>query len=114
MNNRDRLHLTGIIRYCDQITMAIERYGDDYSVFKHDCIYQNACCMCIIQIGEMANGLSQEVIESMPDIPWKQIRGMRNEFAHNYGRIDLPTTWNTLRIDIPLLRNYIIEKLNAV
>lgn len=35
--------------------------------------------MCIIQIGELANRLSDETKESSKNIPWRAIRGMKSE-----------------------------------
>lgn len=112
MNDKDRLRMKRIIQYCEQINATIERFGDDYSLFKTDVVYQNACCMCIVQIGEMASGLSEEAMNETKSIPWRQIRGMRNEFAHNYGHIDLEITWHTLHEDITFLYNHIQKALN--
>ncbi len=60
--------------------------------------------MCILQIGELAGKLSVEMQSQTPDIPWREIRGMRNICAHNYGMIDLYSTWATIEKDIPSLK----------
>lgn len=113
MSGKDWLRLEKIVMYCEQIEMAIERFGDVYDLFRQDCVYQNACSMCIMQIGEMANGLSDEALEALPQVPWRLIRGMRNVFAHNYGQIDLLVTWKTLHSDIADLKAAILQALAA-
>ena len=66
--------------------------------------------MCIIQIGELANRLSDEIKEANKDIPWRAIRGMSNLHAHDYENVDLEIVWNTLAEDIPALKET-LEKL---
>lgn len=72
--------------------------------FSQNSVFQNACCMCIIQIGELAGKLSEEARIETEDIPWKQIKGMRNICAHNYGNISIESTWITIQEDIPILK----------
>jgi uncharacterized protein with HEPN domain len=47
--------------------------------------------------------LPDEVIEATPEIPWKQVKGMRVIAAHAYHRIDYEEVWVTLRVDVPRL-----------
>lgn len=45
-----------------------------------------------------------EFVAKHPEIPWWQIRGMRNRMAHGYFEIDLNIVWDTVRISLPVLR----------
>ena len=63
-------------------------------------------CFNILQIGELAKNLSSEFIKTYPDMPWKEIKGMRDWVAHGYGTIDLKEIWNTATNDIKPLREY--------
>ena len=60
--------------------------------------------MCIIQIGELVNRLSDEFTEEHPEIPWHAMKAMRNLHAHDYERVDLQIVWNTLVEEIPVLQ----------
>ncbi len=40
MNVRDASVLLHIVQYCDQISEAVARFGDDPSVFLSDKVYQ--------------------------------------------------------------------------
>jgi uncharacterized protein with HEPN domain len=41
-----------------------------------------------------------------PEIPWRDIRTMRNRVAHQYFEVDVETVWLTVKIKIPeLLRD---------
>lgn len=38
------------------------------------------------------------------DIPWRAISGMRNIFAHDYGRLDRDAVWTSIERDLPRLK----------
>lgn len=52
-------------------------------------------------VGEAAAQVSEEVRQANPDIPWREIVGMRNRLVHGYLDIDFPLVWDTVRQDIP-------------
>ncbi|MHB0936025.1 MAG: HepT-like ribonuclease domain-containing protein [Armatimonadota bacterium] len=54
-------------------------------------------------IGEAAAKVSPEYRSSHPEIPWRDIVGMRNHLVHAYFDIDIPLTWKTVTEDIPQL-----------
>ena len=104
MNNRDTHLIEKIVSYCMQIKAAQDMFGNQEATFMNNIVYQNACCMCILQIGELAGRLSNDAQTAIHEIPWKAIRGMRNALAHNYMEVDLGVTWATICDDIPILR----------
>lgn len=61
--------------------------------------------MCVVQIGELAAQLSDEMKAKNHSVPWRIIKDTRNFYVHAYGNIDLETVWNTLNEDIPMLKN---------
>ena len=54
-------------------------------------------------IGEAAGRIAHEVQKEFPDIPFREIRGMRNIIAHDYGEVDLERVWETAMVDVPAL-----------
>lgn len=103
MKNEDILIIKKMIKYCSDVNSLMERFNTDFEKYKTDISFQYACNMCIIQIGELANRLSDEAKDSSKNIPWRAIRGMRNLHAHDYENVDLEIVWNTLLKDIPAL-----------
>lgn len=106
VTERDRSILKHITEYCDQIKMAIERFGNDFAIFDNDPVYRNAVSLCILQIGELVGILSDEFKAEHTDIPWAQIKKMRNIVAHRYGTVDATITWDVMTEDIPELEKY--------
>ena len=101
---RDRLILQKIVLYCQRVADNLERYHHDFSAFEQDCLFQDACCMCVVQIGELVSQLSDEVKAQNKAIPWRIIKDTRNFYVHAYGAIDVPSVWDTLVNDIPALK----------
>ena len=65
-------------------------------------------------IGEAANKLTDEFVESHTDVPWKVIRGMRHYLVHEYYQVSKEGLWDTLLNDIPSLRPFIEKYINEL
>lgn len=93
--NRNRDIIEHILRYCNQIETAHADFGKSKERFIESTTYQNAVSMCILQIGELVNRLTDDFKAEHSNIPWHKIRGMRNFVAHEYGSIDFDIVWYT-------------------
>lgn len=114
-NKRDIEILKKIIKYCEEIFQTQKYFGNNYDIFENNFIYQNAISMSILQIGELSNHLSNNFRETYHIIPWRNIIGIRNFMAHEYGNLDTNIIWSTILKDIPeLYKNClkIIKKIN--
>ena len=109
--NRDIDLLKRIITYCVKIQKAKDRFGASFKDFQADCDYQSSCAMYILQIGELSNRLSDGLKSRRNDIPWRDITGMRNIFAHEYEDFNTVKVWETLRDDIEPLREKCVQIL---
>ena len=98
--DRDISIIEKIIKYCNQIEEAHQRFDSSFEKFKTDSLYHNAVCLCLMQIGELTNHLSENFKAAHADIPWNAIRGMRNIVAHEYGNIDFEIVWETASVEI--------------
>ena len=113
-NSRDLYILSKIIKYCEEANETISRFGNSSDAIKADNIYKNASAMCILQIGELVGHLSENFIEKYKDMPWKQIKGMRNIAAHGYEEFDADILWQTLKEDLPSLHKYCNEIITRI
>lgn len=111
VKEKDRNIISLILDYCKKIDLAVQRFGNDYSIFVSDIDYQSACGMYIYQIGELTVQLSEEFKDRVKSIPWHEIKGMRNIFAHEYGEIDEERMWDTIQNDIPYLKKILQEEI---
>lgn len=53
------------------------------------------------RLGDIATKLPDEVTKATPEVPWREVKGMRIIAAHAYHRIDYEVVWVTLRDDVP-------------
>lgn len=95
ISDRDSQILEKIVRYCEEIEHAHREYDRSYEAFCGNPTYRNAVAMCLMQIGELSTKLSDAFREDHTEIPWRAIKGMRNVVAHEYGKIDVETVWET-------------------
>ena len=98
--------------YLDHMQRAIEDAsafveGLDKEDFLSDKRTQQAVIMSLIIIGEAAT----KVMDGHPEfagqhaqVPWRNMRGMRNRIAHGYFDINLDVVWDTVKTALPQLR----------
>ena len=103
MKYRDQQIIQHILRYCEEIDDTARHFGNSKEKFKSSHIFYNACSMAIFQIGELSKRLSDEFKTAHAELPWKEMRGMRNLFAHEYESVDKDSLWETIQNDIPAL-----------
>ncbi len=54
-------------------------------------------------IGEAANNISSDCQLKYPDIPWKDMIGMRNRLVHAYFGINYDIVWKTVTESLPIV-----------
>lgn len=87
--------------------------GMSQAEFQQDRRTQRAVVMSLIILGEAA----AKVMDNFPQftqahtqLPWHNMRGMRNRIAHGYFDIDLEVVWNTVQMSLP----HLLEQLQAL
>jgi uncharacterized protein with HEPN domain len=89
----------------------IERYGHrGHDGFEQDELLQSHCLRLLQIIGEAARALPPEVRDLAPEIPWKNVIGMRTILVHGYFEIDTEVVWDAIVNDLPQLKPQ-LEKL---
>lgn len=64
-------------------------------------------------IGEAANKVGPDARESLPDIRWQDMRGMRNRLVHNYFDINKDILWATVQQALPELIRQLEDALES-
>jgi uncharacterized protein with HEPN domain len=57
----------------------------------------------VVGVGEAVKRLSTDFRGAHPEIPWKQIAGMRDVMMHSYDEVDVIEVWNAVHREIPEL-----------
>lgn len=84
---------------------AIQEYtaGLTFDTFSHDRKTIDAVIRNFIVIGEAASHLPEEVLRQYPEIPWREMRDMRNIVVHEYFGVEVKILWEKIQSDLPPL-----------
>jgi uncharacterized protein with HEPN domain len=97
----DRLLLLDIV---DAITEVIETTPESWEEFDTNKLVRSHVLRHIQIIGEAAWRLSASLKDQHPEVPWKQIAGMRHVLVHDYFEVNWARVYQTARDHVsPLL-----------
>jgi uncharacterized protein with HEPN domain len=116
-------HSERVEDYLEHIAAAIERATSylqplqTFEAFSKNQQIQDAVVRNIEIVGEAVNkihALAPDVVSQHPQLPWAQMRAMRNVVIHEYFFVDLRIVWTTVKEDLPPLKqqidNLLIER----
>ena len=97
-----RVRAMDIIEAAERASSYVK--GLTFEQFIADSRNVDATSYAILVIGEAANSIPEQLVEAAPEVPWADIRGMRNRVAHEYFGVDLVVLWHTVVEDLPQLQ----------
>ncbi len=87
--------------------------GHDRAAFTRDARTVKAVLADFAIIGEAARHVPEDVCIAHPDVPWRQMRDMRNIVVHAYFAVEPSIVWDTIVNDLPKLRASLQELLEG-
>jgi uncharacterized protein with HEPN domain len=75
----------------------------DEKEFLGSRLHQNAVIRSIEVIGEAAGRLSSAFRNRHPQVPWREVTGMRHRLVHGYFDVRMEVVWNVVRNELPEL-----------
>ncbi len=88
-------YIDKIMGYCMQM---------DYDSFVSTPLLMEACVFNLSQLGESVCKLDDVFCEEYPDVPWKEMRGLRNRIVHDYDGVKPILVWEIIETDLPILK----------
>jgi len=64
-------------------------------------------------IGEALKNVPEKIRRKYPFVEWKEAIGFRNVLIHDYFGIELEAVWDTIKNNLPSLKNNIIKALQS-
>ena len=93
-----------IIDHCNRIEEKTKGVSEE-EFFNNEDI-EEIVCFNLLQIGELANKFTTDFLKKYHDVPWEEMRGLRNRIVHGYGSITIERVWATANKDIKPLKEY--------
>lgn len=108
MTYRDRQRLADVEAAIEAIRSHLERGGlSDGLVF-------DAVRIRLLEIGEAVKALPDELLDTQPSIPWRQITRMRDHLAHRYFDTAHSILQATVDHDLPELEKAVHALMESV
>lgn len=102
---RERVRDAGRIVHMLDMAKLIESEKVSYTLdeISNDSIVFYGLSKMIEIIGEAAYMISPSFKENHPQLPWRQMEGMRHILVHGYYTISADVLWDVIHNDIPAL-----------
>jgi len=105
MKKDSRVYLADMQTSIDRIEAYID--GMTLADFTRDLKTQDAVIRHLAIIGESIGRLDTEFLATHPAFPLRQAISMRNFLIHDYDAVNVDIVWDTITIDLPLLRKQV-------
>ena len=108
-----RLYLKDILEAIEKINNYTKNLS--FEEFSQNTMIVDAVIRNFEIIGEATKHIPEEIRKSYPEIPWKEMAGMRDKMIHEYFGVDLEIVWKTIKIHLPqilLLLEQVYDSLN--
>lgn len=104
LTTKEKGILKSIIHHCERVEKTINNITEDD--FYKDDDAKDVVCFNIFQVGELVKKLPNELLSKYEDVPWKDIKGMRDWVGHGYMTISFEIVWKSSSSEITKLKNY--------
>lgn len=77
--------------------------GKNRADYDREVVLRLALTHLVQVIGEAAQQTSKEFQDLYPQVPWREIIGMRHRIVHDYLNVDEDIVWEVVQNDLPRL-----------
>lgn len=109
MSNEFLDYLEDMIDAMDKAELAVT--GVEYDRFAADFMINFVVIRALEIVGEATKRLPASIRTQYPEVPWKDMAGMRDRIIHGYDNVDMQIVWSVVKNEIPRLKPVIRQIL---
>ena len=93
----------GYVWHIEQALQKVVEYmeGKTLDDLLSDELLQDGIIRRFTVAGEAAGRISAATREAHPEVPWRQVVGLRNVVVHQYDKVDLAALWQIVTEEVP-------------
>jgi uncharacterized protein with HEPN domain len=101
MSREWRLYFEDMRAVCEKVLCYTEGLAREQ--FEASSLNFDATLWNVQLLGEAAKNIPEDIRQQMPDVPWRELIGMRNRLVHGYFGINNAIFWHVVSVEIPKL-----------
>lgn len=102
----NRVFVSHMLECIEQLEVC---FAKGKETFQQDKIVRAAVLRFLQEIGECAKDVSAEFRMQHPDIPWKEMAGMRDVLVHDYLGVDMDIVYDVVRNRMPSVKQALMS-----
>jgi len=106
-----RLYLRDIVAAMESIEEFIAEM--DFEDFEGDDKTASAVMRKLEIIGEAVKQVPEEIRQAYPQVPWKEMAGMRDKLIHFYFGVDYSLVWKAITERVPKVKRELQKMLQS-
>lgn len=96
-----KLYFDDLLASCEKVATYTD--GLTQAQFESSGLNYDATLWNVQLFGEAAKNIPESVRAQMPEIPWRELIGMRNRLVHGYFGINNDILWRVISVETPKL-----------
>jgi len=96
----------------DEVEMVARFTQDGKTAFLADDRSQYAVMMAYARIGEIVKHIPNDILDTQPQIAWRDIKGFRDVLLHRYFDINIERVWQSVE-QLPALKDAVQALLDS-
>ncbi len=101
MSREWRLYFDDLLAACEKVLGYTT--GMSQEVFEQNQMTYDATLWNVQLFGEAAKNIPEHIRSEMPEVPWRELIGMRNHLVHGYFGVNNRILWHVVSVEVPKL-----------